>query len=87
MIIVIYIRINTIGGNLKGIFKTWVANISVDAKHAPKALTEVKAEFPQMIKRFSKRFIDIYNQALTAEENKLSEIYRLGYSSIITRLV
>lgn len=74
-------------GNLKSTFKTWVANIYIDAKHSREPIKEMSTEFPPLIKRFSKKFIEIYNQALTAEENDLSEICGLGYRKAFEFLI
>lgn len=72
---------------LLNVFKAWAQNISVDIKNEPKINKKEEADFPSLIKRFSKKFIDIYNQAFTAELNGLNEICGLGYRKAFEFLI
>ncbi len=60
-------------------FKHWTKGISEDVKHLPKQIEKADMEFPTEIHKYSKSFVDIYKQALTAETNGLTEICGLGY--------
>jgi hypothetical protein len=60
-------------------FKIWLKGISDEMKYSiPKNTVEFK-KFPPEVLKYSKQFIEIYNQSLTAEKNGLTEICGLGY--------
>lgn len=64
---------------LKLLFTSWLKGIKEDIENAPKQLKVEERNFSPLIKKMSIRFTRIYNQALIAEENDLTEICGLGY--------
>jgi hypothetical protein len=60
-------------------FRHWTSGISEDVKATPKEFKKANNEFPIEILKYSKQFVEIYKQALTAETNGLTEICGLGY--------
>lgn len=65
--------------DLHALLKGWAGQIAKDIEHSPEEIHPHEEEFPSIIKRHCKKFIEIYNQALTAEKNGLTEICGLGY--------
>lgn len=61
------------------LLKGWITQIAKDIEHSPIDIQHQEEDFPMIIKRHCKKFISIYNQALTAEKNGLTEICGLGY--------
>jgi len=61
------------------LLKGWAGQIARDIEHSPIDIQPHEEDFPPIIERHCKKFIEIYNQALTAEKNGLTEICGLGY--------
>lgn len=61
------------------LFTSWVLEIFQDINSQPKTINMEESNYPGEIKKYSKQFILIYQQALTAEINGLTEICGLGY--------
>ncbi|MDN3656823.1 hypothetical protein QWZ08_14345 [Ferruginibacter paludis] len=68
-------------------FQHWAKGISEDVKHLPKAITKKELKFPPEIFKYSKAFVEIYEQASTAEANGLNEICGLGYRKAFEFLI
>jgi hypothetical protein len=65
--------------DMLNLLKGWASQIARDIEHSPTDIQPHEEDFPSIIKKHCKKFITIYNQALTAEKNELNEICGLGY--------
>lgn len=73
--------------DLTSLFKSWVAQIYKDVESSGKLQVKTEKEFPLFIKKSSKKFIEIYNQAENAEKSGLNEICGLGYRKAFEFLI
>jgi len=70
-------------------FDSWALAISKDVINSPDKNTLKNAEkaFPKEVEKYSRNFTIIYNQAFTAEINRLTEICGLGYRKAFEFLI
>jgi hypothetical protein len=73
--------------DMLSLLKGWAEQIAKDIEHSPIDIQTHEEDFPSLIKRHCKKFIVIYNQALTAEKNGLTEICGLGYRKAFEFLI
>lgn len=73
--------------DLIALLKGWAVQIAKDIEHSTTKFENQEEDFPPIIKKHCRKFILIYNQALTAEGNGLTEICGLGYRKAFEFLI